>query len=161
MRLHLQPHRRGDGGDTCTRCCFTVRHPTGMRSSGSSLRGRRVRAASYSHVQTARVVPGASLLRSGLQDLRPAAAPRCSAPPGAHRSPFFSQATARLTRSHRECFHARLTQWSRQTDRKAGRAPGQRILSSCRSIPAICRNLSFLRCFSAIRARAVSSGSWV
>lgn len=74
---------------------------------------------------------------------------------------FFSQATARETRSHRECFHARLTQWSRQTDRKTGRAPGQRILSSCRSIPAICRNLSFLRCFSAIRARAVSSGSWV
>lgn len=46
-------------------------------------------------------------------------------------------------------------------DERTLRSHGQRILSSCRTIPAIWRNLSFFRCFRAIRARAVSSGSWV
>lgn len=35
----------------------------------------------------------------------------------------------------------------------------QRSFSKTRSVRAICRNLSFFRCLSAIRARAVSSGS--
>lgn len=38
---------------------------------------------------------------------------------------------------------------------------GHRILRNSRTIPAIWRNLSFFRCFRAIRARAVSSGSCV
>lgn len=40
-------------------------------------------------------------------------------------------------------------------------ASDQRICSRCRSMPAICRNLSFLRCFRAMSARFVSSGSCV
>lgn len=39
--------------------------------------------------------------------------------------------------------------------------PGQRSFRNCRTMPAICRNLSFFRCLRAIRARDVSSGSWV
>jgi len=38
---------------------------------------------------------------------------------------------------------------------------GQLILSSCRTMPAIWRNLSFFLCFRAISARDVSSGSRV
>lgn len=54
---------------------------------------------------------------------------------------------------------------SPQTEKKAlfTRCYNQshRSLSSCRTMPAIRRNLSFLRCFRAIRALAVSSGSWL
>ena len=101
-----------------------------MHSTDSSLGGRRVLASSYSQVQTARVLPGSSPLRAGppsvTRRLLPGArrsSRSASLSSSAPRAPFF-QATARaVTRSHRECFHARLTQWSRQTDRKTGRTP--------------------------------------
>lgn len=170
VRLHHQPHRRGDGGSTCTRCCFTVRHPTGMHSTDSSLRGKTcscffVFPSSDSSCSPRMLsAPG----RTSVRDAAAAAAPGRAAPPGARRSPP-PHLALRFSRRQRGRSPVHIgsvfTLGSRNgADRQTERLdalPGQRILSSCRSIPAICRNLSFLRCFSAIRARAVSSGSWV
>lgn len=92
--------------------------------------------------------------------LRPSVRP-CADGPGAPPPP--GEPHLRRRRSHTGSVFTRGGSHTEptQSTREERRAPPQRILSSCRSIPAICRNLSFLRCLRAMSARAVSSGSWV
>lgn len=98
----------------------------------------------------------------GLQAVRRASssAPDAPVPAAARGPPHGATSPVSHRRSGMFCSHFGSPR-SRQGDGGVEQRAIQRSLSSCRTTPAIRRNLSFFRCFSAIRARALSSGSCV
>lgn len=146
---------------TCTRCSFTVTHPQDCINEFKS-QWRHV-CPSYSRSA------GRTLSRCHLRPrgdsccMMPSRAAGCtvySAPgiPSQATGEWRLQWPSHIGSTFMFCSHGSR---NRETGGERLVKQSQRTLSSCRTMPTICRNLSFFRCFRAISARAVSSGSWV